>query len=165
MLRVKRRAPDIIVGKDRRRLKAWYCDCDCGTIDFITTTEKLRKGGCKSCGCLSRKNQFQSNPNKFEIFDNYAIFYTHNNGKFYVDVEDVELVRQYTWCINNGYVVNRTGVLLHRLLISAPRNKDVDHINHNKLDNRKCNLRIVFKTIFLSSYYLPNPGLQVCRNS
>lgn len=144
MLTVKRRAPDVIIGKNKKHLRAWYCDCDCGTKDFITTTEKLRKEKYKSCGCLSKLNQFKSNPNKFEIFDDYAIFYTHNNEKFYVDIEDVELVKKYTWCINKGYVVNRDGVLLHRLLTNAPQNRDVDHINHNKLDNRKCNLRIVF---------------------
>ena len=144
MLTVKRRAPDIIIGKDKRHLRAWLCDCDCGTKDFITTTERLRKEKYKSCGCLSKLNQFETKHNQYKIFENYVIFYTHNGEEFYTDIEDVELVKQYTWCINDGYVINRDGILLHRLLMDAPLDKDVDHINHNKLDNRKCNLRIAF---------------------
>lgn len=33
--------------------------------------------------------------------------------------------------------------LMHRKIMDAPKGKVVDHINHNPLDNRKSNLRIV----------------------
>ena len=37
---------------------------------------------------------------------------------------------------------NNKRVRLHRWLMECPSDKIVDHINHDTLDNRKCNLRI-----------------------
>lgn len=36
-------------------------------------------------------------------------------------------------------------VYLHRLLLNPPKGMEVDHINGDKLDNRRANLRIVLK--------------------
>ena len=33
--------------------------------------------------------------------------------------------------------------MLHKLLLDYPEDRVVDHINRNRLDNRRCNLRIV----------------------
>jgi len=72
-------------------------------------------------------------------------------GKFsLVDDEDFELAMQYTWHINtHGYAMankqcrnKMTRFLLHRLVMRAPSDKMVDHINHDRLDNRKSNLRL-----------------------
>lgn len=41
----------------------------------------------------------------------------------------------------NGKDVRST-TPLHRWIVSCPKDKVVDHINRNTLDNRKCNLRI-----------------------
>lgn len=59
----------------------------------------------------------------------------------FVDKEDYCKVESYFWTLSGGYVLCQ-GVLLHRLIMDAPKDLDVDHINGNKLDNRKCNLRI-----------------------
>lgn len=67
-----------------------------------------------------------------------------------VDDEDAPLVQGWSWCLTNGYPSRRETVrrnksrilYLHRLVTNAPAEMEVDHINGNKLDNRKCNLRI-----------------------
>ena len=47
----------------------------------------------------------------------------------------------------HGYYVHGTdcgkAVFLHRYLLNPPVDMQIDHINHNTLDNRRCNLRIV----------------------
>jgi hypothetical protein len=32
--------------------------------------------------------------------------------------------------------------LLHRIIMDPPANMQIDHVNHNTLDNRRCNLRV-----------------------
>ena len=52
-------------------------------------------------------------------------------------------MKQYRWRISNNYVITKKGYIkLHRLITNCPDDKVVDHINHNRLDNRKCNLRV-----------------------
>lgn len=69
-----------------------------------------------------------------------------------IDEEDrARLEEMGRWHINNhGYcrkaklVDNKYKIVyMHRVIMNCPDNMVIDHINHNKLDNRKCNLRIV----------------------
>lgn len=66
-----------------------------------------------------------------------------------VDAEDYERVNQHKWnCLNFGAAQARIGserVQMHRFILGLTKEdkRVVDHINHNKLDNRRCNLRIV----------------------
>lgn len=68
-----------------------------------------------------------------------------------VDDEDVEMVSRFSWQLNSqGYASANVGVgrdyvtheRMHRMILRAPDDMDVDHINGNRLDNRKCNLRL-----------------------
>ena|ERR1035437_231983 len=78
-------------------------------------------------------------------------------GKFaLVDNEDFEKANQFKWFFSNsGYAMvhkkyyhSRKQYTIHlsRLIINAPEDKEVDHINGNKLDNRKANLRIATRS-------------------
>lgn len=66
-----------------------------------------------------------------------------------VDDADYADVSQYEWHINagTGYAARRDWqakryVLMHRHILAAPQGINVDHINGDKLDNRRSNLRL-----------------------
>ena len=73
-----------------------------------------------------------------------------SQGKFaLVDDDDYDELNIYNWCIANGYAVRhvtisgkRTTQYMHRLVTNCPADMDVDHVNHDKLDNQKANLRV-----------------------
>ena len=73
----------------------------------------------------------------------------NGKGKFaLVDDEDFDWLNHYTWyCDKKGYAIckpakYKTGFAMARLIMNCPKGLQVDHINHNKLDNRQQNLRI-----------------------
>ena len=76
-------------------------------------------------------------------------------GKFaLVDDEDFEKVNAYKWCFLRyaRRTIYKNGIkknwFLHWDIIGQPeRGFEVDHINQNKLDNRRNNLRIVTHSI------------------
>lgn len=60
-----------------------------------------------------------------------------------IDEEDLELVNKYTWhTCDKGYPRNRYYGRMHRHIMGNPLGMVVDHINGNKLDNRRQNLRV-----------------------
>ena len=69
-------------------------------------------------------------------------------GKALIDKEDVAKCSNYKWRLSHGYAVahesgTNKSVFLHRLILEYSGSDCVDHINHNKLDNRKINLRVI----------------------
>ena len=78
-----------------------------------------------------------------------------SQGKFViVDDKDYEFLSQWKWCFNGRYAMrnkylgwkNRKSILktiyMHRLILNPPDGFYTDHINGDKLDNRRSNLRI-----------------------
>ena len=66
-----------------------------------------------------------------------------------VDKEDYEKLAAYKWHASesrNNFYAQRSckgkTIKMHREIINVPEGFVCDHINHNTLDNRKCNLRI-----------------------
>lgn len=73
-------------------------------------------------------------------------------GKFaLVDDEDYEVLNQSKWCLDsNGYAARciwedqkRKRIYMHRVVVKAPKGMFTDHINGDRTDNQKANLRIV----------------------
>lgn len=68
-----------------------------------------------------------------------------------VDDEDFERLSRYKWhYLKVGYAATnvyengkRRYVYMHREILQAPKGVQIDHINGDKLDNRRCNLRLV----------------------
>lgn len=68
-----------------------------------------------------------------------------------VDDDDFEMLNQYQWypaprrtsdSCDAMTTINKKTVYMHRMIMNASRGQDVDHINHDTLDNRKANLRL-----------------------
>lgn len=61
-----------------------------------------------------------------------------------VSEEDEATVRQFRWYLSNGYAFSQRAGMLHNFLMgTVPDGFQVDHINRDKLDNTRENLRVV----------------------
>jgi hypothetical protein len=82
-----------------------------------------------------------------------------------IDTEDLEMVLSLgniNWTINldikkgarSVYVIgtiNKKVYRLHRVLTNCPEGMVPDHINHDTIDNRKCNLQVITLKIGITS--------------
>jgi hypothetical protein len=71
-----------------------------------------------------------------------------------IDDEDFERIKKFSWhrtsgnrppiyfCRTKRYGGVRKTIMLHKFIMNAPENMEVDHRDLNTLDNRKSNLRI-----------------------
>lgn len=113
----------------------WLCKCDCGN-EINVNSRTLLLGESQSCGSCPNTNYYIVG-----VIDEKR---KKTHTSFLIDIDDVALVQQHKWHMSRGYVVtkiNGKGVPLHHIIMDMP-NSNIDHINQNPLDNRKCNLRL-----------------------
>lgn len=137
------------ISKSGKHYKVWKCKCDCGNILFVKE-KYLLNGDKKSCGCLSSKNRkiTHKRGNKYSVLNDCVYVEMSNCEDIMVcDIEDWEKYKKYTWSKNShGYAyarINYKITLFHKICFPDGLSNMIDHINRNKLDNRKSNLRIV----------------------
>jgi hypothetical protein len=72
----------------------------------------------------------------------------------WVDDEDYPVLSRWKWqCTPDGYAVHATHIngrsvkiLLHRFLLSPAKGQIIDHIDGNRLNNQRANLRIATRS-------------------
>lgn len=144
------------VEKSKNGRGAWKCICPFCNNEMFVFTSQLTKGNVKSC--IECKNYVQRKLNVYEFYDDYVIGYTTNtNTPFYIDEEDFDKIKDYTWLLDlpDGYISTHIGVhkngkykqrhvKIHQIIMNTlDTDLIVDHININdRCDNRKSNLRV-----------------------
>jgi len=93
----------------------------------------------------ANKTKFTPNPHRTRGDVTY-IYFANDKGFTKVDTADYEDLARYRWVyMTRGYAeatINGKRTLLHRYLMKPEGRKEVDHINNDRLDNRRINLRI-----------------------
>jgi hypothetical protein len=127
--------------KDKRRRVEVRCDC--GVIKD-TYWKFIKEQKSKSCGCLSLGERSSVEPPTVQGARWIPV--TQNQWAL-VDDDMYEAVSARKWSlVTGGYASNRlnyVSIRLHHFVFGhPPTGMQVDHINRNALDNRRCNLRL-----------------------
>jgi hypothetical protein len=120
----------------------WLCECiNCGKLSKVVGS-KLSGGHTSSCIC--KNAELQSYENTYEIKGKIVTGTDHQGNIFLFDLEDFDRVKEYYWSVNpRGYVINvKNRLKLHRFILNAPKDKEVDHKFHITYDNRKSEIWI-----------------------
>ena len=134
----------------------------CGVSDSEKQVRKIRgKYLCsRHITQLYRNGKFLDitiyDSNEYIMHEDYAEIVLRDKhscvvGMAIIDIEDVDIAKQYKWhmrkSLNTNYAIctlkDGKKLFLHRLVLGYSGKDDVDHIDHNGLDNRKSNLRVV----------------------
>ena len=121
------------------------CQCDCGNIKPVIY-RSLRYGSTTSCGCYMKEAVSLKNRayNTYYIDGEVTKMYDNKGNYTLIDTEDIEKVKPHYFTLGSkGYwQTTHTHIRLNRFIMDCPEGMIVDHISHDKADNRKCNLRI-----------------------
>lgn len=134
-------------------LTYWLCKCDCGN-ETTVYFGSLRRGDTKSCGCIQKEtlsaiSKSHRKHNEYRIVDNTVYVKLTDSVEMLCNIDDWERLKDSYWMLNKqGYayrkmpLVNKL-VKFHIDVMGKREGLFVDHINRNRLDNRKENLRFV----------------------
>lgn len=157
-LTVIRKGEDYISPKSGKHASRWICLCDCQINEeekkyVLVRQNALKSGSTVSCGCEHKRIISESNKknkikiNAFDLEEEFGVGFTSNNEYFLFDKDDFDKIKNHYWRFDkNGYIytiINGECIWLHRYVMNAPKDKEVDHIYHQLYDCRKSKLRIV----------------------
>lgn len=149
MLTVKEILPSRIMRSGGKKAMALVI-CDCGT-EKVCQVGNLKSGVSSNCGCIRKVGLRERNriPPQIWITDGEDAYIFIGEKKVLISKGDTPLVSKYRWYVDKDNFVKSGAVIyegyssIHRLLagLIKENNLTVDHINHNRLDNRRSNIR------------------------
>ena len=134
----------------------------CGKTIPATNTHSINYNGIQMIVCGKHYSQYikyghflDESPkscfdsNEYEIVPEGVWIYTFNrkqepSGKFLIDLDDLDTVIAKKWRFWKGNYMtgNQNPISISRFLMRPTECQIVDHINGDRTDNRRCNLRL-----------------------
>lgn len=142
-----------INGEIKQNRTYYKCLCSCGNVKSISKAN-LMSGHTLSCGCYQNEQvskiamKYFKKYNNYDLTKEYGICYLADTNKpVYFDLEDYNLIKDILWNTDNcgyarGYdIKSKRYVRMHKIITNTDESTIIDHINRDKLDNRKENFR------------------------